>query len=66
MSHEMAETKDPVGHVEVSPYGGQTPAEVATAEVYHDGTILLDVGVKSTEEGGLPSLKLARDGHVSL
>ena len=51
-------------HTEASRYVGQTPAEHATAEVYHDGVILLDIGAKGLEAGEAPSLKLAKDGHV--
>ena len=60
----MAETKEAVSHLKVTPFTGQTTAELATAEVYHDGVILLDIGAKGVEGGEAPSLKVAKDGHV--
>ena len=60
----MAETKKATSQMEAAPYTGQTTAELATAEVYHDGVILLDIGAKGVESGEAPSLKLAKDGHV--
>ena len=49
---------------EATPNTGQTTAELATAEFYHEGVILLDIGAKSTEGGETPILKLVKDGHV--
>jgi hypothetical protein len=67
----MSETKEASSHLEArshpdtSHHSGQTPADHATAELYHsDGVILLDIGAKGLESGEAPSLKLAKDGHV--
>ena len=61
---EASSHLEAASHPETSPYTGQTPAEHATAQVYHDGVILLDIGAKGIESGEAPSLKLAKDGHV--
>ena len=60
----MAETKEATSHLEATRYTGQTTAQLATAEVYHDGVILLDIGAEGVEGGEAPSLKLAKDNHV--
>lgn len=61
----MTDIKEVESYVETTtPTTRKTTAELATVEVYHDGVVLLDVGVKDAEGGEVPPLKLSKDGHV--